>query len=94
MIVSPPHKVLILASDGFEEDELFVPLERLRAAGCVVTIAAPGKGAIQATVLDAPGRSIDADMAIADVDALVAPGSAIDEHARAVGGGLGDRVDP
>ena len=82
MTAAPPPKVLILASDGFEEDELFVPLDRLRAAGCEVTIAAPSKGSIQATVLDAPGRSIDTDIAIAAVDAarydaLLLPGGLI-----------------
>lgn len=36
-------KILILATDGFEEAELFVPLEKLRAAGATVHVAAPGE---------------------------------------------------
>lgn len=76
------HKVLIMASDGFEEAELFVPLERLRARGCEVAVAAPSLTPIQATVLDDPGRAIRPDLAIAharvdDWDALVLPGGLI-----------------
>jgi protease I len=53
-----PTKVLIMASGGFEQDELFVPLERLRAAGCEVALAAPTPEPIRATVLDDPGEWI------------------------------------
>lgn len=81
-------KVLIMASDGFEQDELFVPLERLRVAGCTVAVAAPGTEPIRATVLDAPGRWITPDLAIADADesewdALLLPGGLINpDHLR------------
>lgn len=76
------YKVLIMASDGFEEAELFVPLERLRERGCEVAVAAPGLAPIQATVLDDPGRTIRPDLAIADArveewDALILPGGLI-----------------
>lgn len=72
-------KILIMASDRFEESELFGPLELLRAAGATVTIAAPEIGPILGTVRDIPGRSIDADATIDRVsaemfDALLLPG--------------------
>nr|WP_294167387.1 type 1 glutamine amidotransferase domain-containing protein [uncultured Sphingomonas sp.] len=75
-------KVLIMASNGFEEAELFVPLERLRASGCEVQVAAPAMAPIRATVLDDPGRTIQPDLTIGDVraedwDALLIPGGLI-----------------
>lgn len=75
-------KILIMASDGFEQDELFVPLERLRGRGCAVAVAAPGLTPIQATVLDDPGRTIRPDLTIAEAtpeewDALLIPGGLI-----------------
>nr|WP_314444654.1 type 1 glutamine amidotransferase domain-containing protein [uncultured Sphingomonas sp.] len=77
-----PTKVLIMASSGFEQDELFVPLERLRAAGCEVKLAAPSLEPIRATVLDDPGEWITPDLTIADAragewDALLLPGGLI-----------------
>ncbi len=82
MTRSTPPKVLILASDGFEEDELFVPREALLDAGCTVTLAAPAAAPIRATVLDAPGRWITPDLMIeqvsgTDFDALLLPGGLI-----------------
>ena len=81
--------ILIMASDGFEQDELFVPLERLRAAGANVALAAPGILPIRATVLDDPGEWITPDLIIAEVavenwDALLLPGGLINpDHLRA-----------
>lgn len=71
--------VLIIATDGFEQDELFEPLRLLRAAGAQVTLAAPRPEPIQATVRDDPGRTIRPDRVIAEVtagdyDALLVPG--------------------
>lgn len=76
------YKVLIMASDGFEEAELFVPLGLLREWGCEVALAAPTPNPIQATVLDDPGRTIRPDLTIAQVraeewDALLLPGGLI-----------------
>ena len=72
-------RVLIVATDGFEESELFGPLEMLKARGADVKLASPGLQPIQATVHDDPGRTIRPDMAIADAraedfDALILPG--------------------
>jgi protease I len=81
-------KVLIMASSGFEQDELFVPLEQLRAAGCQVALAAPSLEPIRATVLDDPGEWITPDMPIAQADveewdALLLPGGLINpDHLR------------
>jgi protease I len=68
MPASTPPKVLIIASDGFEEDELFVPRSALLAQGFEVTLAAPDVEQIQATVLDVPGRWITPDCRLSDVD--------------------------
>lgn len=72
-------RVLILATDGFEESELFGPLEILRSRGADVKLASPGAEPIQATVRDDPGKTIRPDLVIADVraedfDALILPG--------------------
>lgn len=81
-------KVLMMASNGFEQDELFVPLARLRSAGCIVALAAPSMDPIRATVLDAPGKWIAPDLAIgearaAEWDALLLPGGLINpDHLR------------
>ena len=76
------YKVLIMASDGFEEAELFVPLERLRGQGHEVAVAAPTLRPIRATVLDVPGRWVEPDLTIAqvrvaDFDALILPGGLV-----------------
>lgn len=75
-------KVLIMASDGYEQSELFVPLERLKDAGHQVDIAAPKTGEIKAWDKDDWGKSVTANKAISDVgaadyDALVLPGGVI-----------------
>ena len=75
-------KILIMATDGFEQSELFVPLEKLRAAGASVKIAAPKKGDIKAWDKENWGKTVAADMLIDDVDAddfdaLVLPGGQI-----------------
>lgn len=86
-----PTKVLIMASDGFEQDELFVPLERLRARGCTVAVTAPSAAPIRATVLDAPGDWITPDFPLAEAseqafDALLLPGGLINpDHLRTSG---------
>jgi protease I len=83
-----PTKVLIMAASGFEQDELFVPLERLRAAGCEVALAAPTTEPIRGTVLDEPGEWIRPDLAIGEADpgkwdALLLPGGLINpDHLR------------
>jgi protease I len=72
-------KILIMATDGFEENELFGPREILVDRGAEVKLASPKLDPIQATVHDDPGKTIRPDMTIADAratdfDALVLPG--------------------
>ena len=71
--------VLIMATDRFEESELFGPREILMGEGAKVTLASPNLEEIMATVHDEPGRRIQPDMTIGDVrvedyDALLLPG--------------------
>ena len=75
-------KILIMATDGYEQSELFVPLEKLRAAGATVHIAAPKIGPIRGWDETDWGKSVDADLEIDSIDAdefdaLVLPGGQI-----------------
>jgi protease I len=79
-------RILIMATDGFEESELFGPRAILRERGATVLLAAPSGTPIQATVCDDPGRTIKPDLTIAEVkvedfDALVLPGGVINPDA-------------
>ena len=72
-------KVLIVATDGFEESELFGPREILQKRGADVKLASPDLKPIQATVHDDPGKTIRPDLTIDqarvdDFDALILPG--------------------
>lgn len=62
-------KILIIASDRFEESELFGPRAILLERGAKLVLAAPGRAAIQGTVRDEPGRSITPDATLDEVDA-------------------------
>ncbi|MFL6733496.1 MAG: type 1 glutamine amidotransferase domain-containing protein [Sphingomicrobium sp.] len=79
-------RVLILATDGFEESELFGPRAILRGKGAEVLLASPSRSPIQATVLDDPGKVIRPDLLISDAavddfDALVLPGGVLNPDA-------------
>ena len=72
-------RVLVVATDGFEEWELFGPREILMKLGAEVVLASPELEPIQATVRDDPGKTIKPDMTIAEAraeyfDALILPG--------------------
>jgi protease I len=72
-------RVLIVASDGFEESELFGPREILQQRGAEVVLASPMRDPIQATVHDDPGKTIRPDLTVDeahadDFDALILPG--------------------
>jgi protease I len=72
-------RFLIVATDGFEEWELFGPRQLLQGRGAEVLLASPSRSPIQATVLDDPGKVIRPDMLIEEVeaedfDALILPG--------------------
>lgn len=72
-------RVLIMATDGFEESELFGPRAILIDRGASVSLASPKLAPIQATVMDDPGKTIRPDLTVAearaeDFDALLLPG--------------------
>ena len=72
-------RVLIVATDGFEEWELFGPKQILEKRRAEVVLASPSLDSIQATVHDDPGRTIRPDLTIEqadpdDFDALILPG--------------------
>ena len=72
-------RILIVATDGFEESELFGPREILLQEGADVKLASPDLKPIQATVHDDPGKTIRPDMTVGDAretdfDALILPG--------------------
>jgi protease I len=76
--ISDAH-VLIMATNRFEESELFGPREILLGKGARVTLAALDLKPIMATVHDEPGKTIAPDVAISeakagDYDALLLPG--------------------
>jgi protease I len=75
----PDSRILIVATDGFEEWELFGPREILQKRGAEVVLASLKLDPIQATVHDDPGRTIRPDLTIDqasadDFDALILPG--------------------
>jgi protease I len=75
----PESRILIVATDGFEEWELFGPREILQKRGAEVVLASPKLDPIQATVHDDPGKTIRPDLTIDqanadDFDALILPG--------------------
>jgi protease I len=68
-----------MATDGFEEWELFGPRQILMGEGAEVVLASPSRTPIQATVHDDPGKTIRPDLTIEDAraqdfDALILPG--------------------
>ena len=62
-------RVLIMATDRFEESELFGPREILLERGAEVKLASPGMDEIMATVHDEPGKRIRPDMTIVEARA-------------------------
>ena len=75
----PNARVLIVATDGFEEWELFGPRQILQQRGAEVVLASLKLDPIQATVHDDPGKTIRPDLTVDDVkgedfDALILPG--------------------
>ena len=74
-------RIAILATDGFEQAELFTPKDELTKAGAAVEIVSPKSGQIQGFEHFDKGRSAEVDKTLeqanpADYDALVLPGGA------------------
>ncbi|ATI43569.1 protease (plasmid) [Pacificitalea manganoxidans] len=75
-------KILILATDGFEQSELKVPHQKLKDAGAEVHIVSPEGDAIKGWDEKNWGETIPADRKLSDVSAddyhaLVLPGGQI-----------------
>src|SRR4051795_2094322 len=75
----PNSRILIVATDGFEESELFGPREILQKRGAEGVLASLKRDPIQATIHDDPGKTIRPDLTIDeanadDFDALILPG--------------------
>lgn len=71
--------ILIVATDGFEQSELFDPRDAMIAAGAKVTLASPETKPIQGMKHDEKGDTITPDITldqvkIADYDGLILPG--------------------
>lgn len=76
------QRILIIATDGFEQSELMKPRELLKEAGAQVTIASLKPGQIRGWDDKNWGESVNVDMTIGDVsaddyDALLLPGGQI-----------------
>jgi protease I len=75
-------RILILATNGFEQSELEQPRDALKAAGAQVHIASPEQGEIKGWDKKDWGRAVKVDKALsavkaADYDAIVLPGGQI-----------------
>lgn len=75
-------KILILATNGFEQSELEVPRDRLKAAGAQVDIVSPESGEIKGWDMKDWGRPVKVDKPLSgakadDYDAIVLPGGQI-----------------
>lgn len=81
-------KVAILATDGFEQDELKSPLKALREAGADVKIVSPKKDQIKGWDYTDWGETVKVDVPLdkakpEEFDALVLPGGVINpDHLR------------
>jgi protease I len=79
-------RILILATNGFEQSELEVPRDRLKAAGAQVDIVAPEAGEIEGWDHKDWGRAVKVDKTVAeakaaDYDAIVLPGGVMNPDA-------------
>jgi protease I len=75
-------KVVILATHGFEQSELEVPLQKLRDAGAQVVVVSPEQGQIRGWKEKDWGESVPVDKSLDEVsadeyDAIVLPGGQI-----------------
>jgi protease I len=75
-------KIAILATHGFEQSELEVPLKKLKEAGATVHVVSPEKGQIKGWEMKDWGHPVPVDRSLDDVsaddyDAIVLPGGQI-----------------
>lgn len=81
-----PKRVLILATDGFEQSELIEPRKALEAAGIDTVVASPRSGEIKGWNHGDWGERVAVDAALGDVEAddfdgLLLPGGQINPDA-------------
>ena len=75
-------KILILATNGFEQAELEVPRDKLKTAGAKVDVVSPEQGEIKGWDKKDWGRAVKVDTALKDAkvedyDAIILPGGQI-----------------
>jgi len=75
-------RILVLATNGFEQSELEVPRSQLKAAGATVDVVSPEAGQIRGWDRKDWGRAVKVDKALSDAkatdyDAIVLPGGQI-----------------
>src|SRR5689334_595173 len=75
-------RILILATNGFEQSELEVPRDKLKAAGARVDVVSPESGEIKGWDMKDWGRPVKVDKKLSDAkvddyDAIVLPGGQI-----------------
>jgi protease I len=75
-------RILILATHGFEQSELEVPRDKLKAAGAAVDVVSPEQGEIKGWDKKDWGRPVKVDKSLRDAraddyDAIVLPGGQI-----------------
>ena len=75
-------KIVILATHGFEQSELEVPLQTLKDAGAIVDVVSPEKGEIKGWEMKDCGHPVKVDRLLDEVsadqyDAIVLPGGQI-----------------
>ncbi len=75
-------RILILATDGFEQSELLKPKEILEQAGHTTSVVSPEDGEIKAWDKGDWGKSVTVDITVsevseADYDAILLPGGQI-----------------
>jgi protease I len=75
-------RILILATNGFEQSELEVPRDKLKAAGAQVDVVSPESGEIKGWDKKDWGRAVKVDKSLSDAkvddyDAIVLPGGQI-----------------
>jgi len=81
------RRILVLVTNyGVEQDELVVPVERLRSQGATVVVAASSTDPIQTLVGDKdPGRTVQPDTTYADAgsdfDLVLVPGGTLNADA-------------
>jgi protease I len=79
-------RIAILATDGFEQSELFKPKQALEQAGATVDVVSPKSGSIQGWNHHDKGESIQVDVTLDNADpkrydALVLPGGVMNPDA-------------